>query len=119
MTRLTTALRAFDPSGAPVVHVQMSNARGTFATFDAEDYERLRKLYPGSWRLNDNGRGAVYVRAVAPGTVNRNVNLAREALEPGPGRIVRYRDGNRLNLRRSNLRVEEGPVRQRKTSPSH
>lgn len=115
MTRnTTTALRAHDFDGAPVVHVQMSNARGTFATFDAADYDRLRKLYPGRWRLNDNGRGAIYVRAVRPGEPSRNVNLAREALQPEPGRIVRYRDGNRLNLRRSNL-LEEW----RRNAPRH
>ena len=114
MTRTaTTALRAHDFNGAPVVHVQMSNSRGTFATFDAGDYEQLRTRFPGAWRLNDNGRGAVYVRAKTPGLNYRNVNLAREVLQPGLGRVVRYRDGNRLNLRRSNLQVKEGGTRRR------
>lgn len=106
MTRPLPALRAFDVDGAAVVHVQMSNAPGTFATFDAADYDRLRKLYPGLWRLNDNGKGAIYVRAIAPGSGHRNVNLAREALQPGQRQVVRYRDGNRLNLRRSNLQLQ-------------
>ena len=113
MTRPITALRAFDLDGTAVVHIPMSNARGTYATFDAADYDRLRTLYPGAWRLNDNGSGKLYVRAVTPRTLGMNVNLAWEALQPGPGRIVRYRDGNRLNLRRSNLYVEEGKVRRR------
>jgi hypothetical protein len=116
MTRTTTALRASDVDGAAVVRVQMSNAPGTFATFDAADYDRLRKLYPGPWRLNDNGRGTVYVRAGTPGFPGRNVNLARQTLDPGLRRIVRYRDGDRLNLRRSNLYLEPGKVRPRMTA---
>lgn len=118
MTKLISALRAFDVDGAPVVHVEMSNARGTFATFDAGDYEQLRARFPGAWRLNDNGRGSVYVRAITPGYEHRNVNLAREVLQPGLGRVVGYRDGNRLNLRRSNLQVQQGGTRRRSRTAS-
>lgn len=115
MTHSPRARRSSDADGAAVVHVRMSNDPSAFATFDADDYDRLRRLYPGPWRLNSNGLGAIYVRAVAPGTPYRNVNLAREALQPGHGRIVRYRDGDRLNLRRANLYVEEGTTHRRTT----
>ena len=36
---------------------------------------------------------------------------ARVLLEAGPGQIVKYRDGDRTNLRRDNLYLASGPAK--------
>jgi hypothetical protein len=82
------------------------------AILDKQDFERLTTAQGlcDQWYLNTNGSGLLYVRAPSrPGDSRTLVSVANEIVQPGRNEQVRFRDGNRLNLRRSNLAV--GPRR--------
>jgi hypothetical protein len=93
--------------GEPIVRVEMINLKGVFATVAAEDWDAwVAAGRSQRWLLNSSGRGQPsYVRAVDLGVPGQLVTVARELHNPGKGCAVRYRDDDRLNLRRSNLYV--------------
>lgn len=105
--------RSAPPAG--IVHIPLSGkaARlpdgGTLtATMSAHQWDYLQEHcgISGPLILNDNGGGRLYVRAMrrrADGTPPRLVVVARELLGAGPRVQVRYRNGNRLDLRPRNL----------------
>lgn len=104
-------------NGAPVVRVEMTNAPGVFATVDQADWQGLAEEgFPTRWFLNKSGsrkrdksgQPYVYVRFAPDRFAGNLETVARTIMWPGVGRVVRYRDGNRLNLCRSNLVVENG-----------
>lgn len=83
-----------------VVYVPL--ARGDDeAVLDLEDYNELvaLKVYP-NWQLRGGQAGAR-----GPGGIN--VLIARVLTDAKPGQRVTYRDGDKLNLRRSNLECSE------------
>ena len=103
-----TIRRSFAKDGTRIVHVPLAN--GLRATVDAADFDRLMRLgLRPTWVFNDNGRGCHFVRSRFPlgiGTPN-NIQVARAIMAPPPGCVVKYSDGNPLNLRRNNLWVVE------------
>jgi len=71
-----------------------------FATINKDDLEYLLKLgLSPTWNVLRGG----YVYAVAHRATGGHVSVARVLLDAGPGQHVIYLDGNKLNLRRSNL----------------
>ncbi|MBR0653231.1 hypothetical protein GXW78_26500 [Roseomonas terrae] len=80
---------------------------------DLEDRARLISLYPDglpAFFMAGNGKGHDYVRCAPPPSAGmargNTVTVARLILaEEAIGGTVRYRDGDRCNLRRGNLRV--------------
>jgi len=107
------AHRSIDPGGRPIVRVPLAHTKVTsknprrFALLDAEDFDRLMAAgVSPCWTLNRDGKmGIGYVRAPW-GSDPRGrtlVSIAPLVLGTEPGQRVHYRDGNRLNLRRSNL----------------
>jgi hypothetical protein len=83
---------------------------GGFVTVDHDDLARILSLgISPAWSLNSNGGRQRYVRAQAPRAlgVPSLVQVARVIMEPPSGRVLKYRDGNRLNLRRANFYLEE------------
>lgn len=97
---------AVDPDGLVIVHVPL--ASGQVATAEARDFKELMLSgLSDQWQMNRDGkRGANgeyhwYVRAAGGGT--KMVMVARRILGDRGRTRVRYRDGNPLNLRRSNL----------------
>lgn len=71
-----------------------------------DDLDFLIRLGVSSnWTAAVSG-GQYYVRANARNNPPSNkVLVARALLDAGPGQIVKYVDGNPLNLRRENLRL--------------
>lgn len=115
--KLTTSfkprvLQGVAADGGKIVKVEMSNRQGTFVTVDADDYVALvAEGLPTRWFLNRAGSGHDYVR-FAPGRfAGKLETVARRIVRSRPGRIVRYVDGDRLNLRRSNLYLIPGNAR--------
>jgi hypothetical protein len=92
------------PDGSRIAEVPLTG--GKFVTVDQADLDRLNALgMSPAWSLNSNGRGHHYVRAHAPSAfgVPSLVQVARVIMEPPPGHVIKYLDGDRLNLRRINL----------------
>lgn len=95
--------------GSPVVRVEMSNAPGVFAVVDRDDYDALAAAgFPTRWFINSTGNGYWYVRFSPGRFAGKLETVARTILGPRRGRVVKYRDGDRLNLRRSNLYYAQG-----------
>lgn len=92
-----------DDDGRAVVGVPLSNRPGLHAWLYAEDHETIVLEYgTASWFVNDNGDGRLYVRLRNTDS-HRNVMVSRLVVSDPAVSIVRYRDGDRLNLRRGNL----------------
>lgn len=101
-----TIIHATDPSGMPVVGVSL--CAGRTAWLYRPDFERIEALHPdGRWGVTHNTEGRVYVRIRPPGT-ERNVYVARLIAGDFERTVVRYRDGDTMNLRLTNLRFDNG-----------
>lgn len=109
------------PGGAVSVSLYGSRAAGRAMILDADVWADVRDRLSERWTLNTNGRGRTYVRsgqrraaAIAgqPGA-KATASLGRIVAQAGRGDVVRYRDGNPLNLRRANLDVLAGADAQR------
>jgi hypothetical protein len=102
-----TVIDSVDPDGRKVVKVPLNNRARPhqYATLDQTDFERITAAFgEAAWVLNGNGKGRFYVRLSDPERRN-NTMIARIIMEDPEGRRVRHRDGDQLNLRRSNLEV--------------
>lgn len=103
-----------DPDGREVAYVrlgtrQRTNSTSQFAMLDRDDYEALiADGWSGRWYLNNSGNGYAYVNVTDGAHKGGSAPVVRLLKSPGRGRIVTYADGNRLNLRRSNLVVTTG-----------
>lgn len=97
-----------DPrNGRSIVHVPLKG--GGAAVLWAEDFDALTAAgFTDQWISNSDGKGRSYVRAFAPGMPGGLFTVAVVIMRPSPGYRVRYRDGDRLNLRRGNLYLREG-----------
>jgi len=93
-----------DPKdGTRVALVPLSKGK-TVAKVNEDDLFLLHQLgFTGRWFLNANGSGAEYVRLFHG---DNNKNVANLIMDPPRGYVVRYRNGNRKDLRRSNLYLQ-------------
>lgn len=104
-----------DDDGCAVVGVPISNRPHLTAWLYAADYERITTEFgAASWFVNDNGDGRLYVRLKSTDRRN-NVMASRLVLDDPTISIIRYRDGDRLNLRSRNLDAVR-PAPQRRVS---
>lgn len=100
-------LRFTDAGGHAAVRVFLCD--GTSAVADADDFDRLAALgFSPRWFPSGDGKGRSYVCVAPPPGSGLNtstrVNVARLIAPPASrGVVVKYGDGNRLNLRRANL----------------
>jgi hypothetical protein len=95
-----------DDSGRPLVQVSIPNCHRP-AVLLGEDYAALMLAgVSPNWFINQNGRKLWYVRTPV-GVNGRPDTVARLILGASNGARVKYVDGNRLNLRRENLYVEQ------------
>ncbi len=72
--------------------------RGLFAIVDAADYERVSRY---KWCATGSGSRAYACRS----HYGRHLSMHRFIMNPPDGMVVDHIDGNRLNNRRSNLRI--------------
>lgn len=100
-----------DPrDGKTVMHVPLAH-RDRPARIFADDLQLLIDAgVSPRWCLSSNGSNSSYVRAARKG-VRGKITIARVLLNAGPGRKVCYLDCDTTNLRRDNLRLEEGYAR--------
>ncbi|HST77905.1 MAG TPA: hypothetical protein VLN58_05410 [Verrucomicrobiae bacterium] len=85
----------------PIVRVKLGGFRGGVATLFAEDFDRL--VSQGYCRLGwfqGNTSSGIYVTCRREGETLYLSRLVANAIK---GDRISYRDGDRLNLRRSNL----------------
>lgn len=92
------------PDGSRVTLVEISNRRGAFARFDADDWDELFAERRPSLMLH-GAKNTFYVRTACPGVVGGVDTVARLLTGAGRGEVVKHADGDRLNLRRANLRL--------------
>lgn len=94
-------VRLFVEGGRSMVAVPLARDGKNEAIISHDDYSNLISLgvYP-NWQL----RGG----SVASRCLDGPVLVARVLLGIGEGERVRYLDGDRLNLRRENLKVVQG-----------
>ena len=90
----------------------ITNRPGQFVTFCAEGEARLRELGVGAIYMSmDGARKYGYLTwsdMTAPGEA---ATLARALTNAGRGQRVRYRDGDVINLRLSNLYLTKGAAK--------
>ncbi|MFG7490038.1 hypothetical protein [Methylorubrum rhodesianum] len=92
-----------DPDGRDVVGVLLTNRPAT-AWLYLEDFTRVLKAYPHSpWSLTTNEQGRPYVRVRGTGKGSPSVYVARLIAGAYDRTSVQFRDGDGLNLRRTNL----------------
>jgi hypothetical protein len=97
-----------DAAGRLIALQPLANNRGT-TQLRAEDLKRCGAAGCGPpWFWNTNGHGRGYVRTRNPGTQRNTVIAARLIAGAGPGEVVHYCDGDRLNLLPENLRIGDG-----------
>lgn len=93
-----------DHDGRGIVLIPLANHPMPAKLF-AEDYEWLRSRgMSDQWTFNPNSAGYGYVRCAVDGLQT----VARLLVQAGPGIIVRYHDGDPLNLRTDNLKQWRG-----------
>ncbi len=101
-----TPYRDFDHRKNAVVRVPLAHGLGP-AMIDPEDYDRLNEDgWSFNWFINQN---TVRVSDIA--VRGRLVNVARLITRARPGYIVKYLNGRRLDLRKSNLYLKRGNAR--------
>lgn len=107
-----------DERGRECLKVPLGGRRGgeRFAIVEARDYQRIREAGAiGSWYWNSNGKGKGrgYVRTCVPigGGKWSLVQVARIIDGTGAKAIVRYANGDTLDLRSSNLLWERGKAK--------
>lgn len=88
-----------------VARVPLGRNASLHAEIYRDDFDFLVKLgLSPNWSSYKNVTGN-YVTASAVDTPSKHVLVARVLMDAGAGQVVRYADGNPLNMRRENLRL--------------
>ena len=99
--------------GQQLAYIALGDS-GRRATLYAEDYRRLMDTgFSPCWQHTGDGRGHAYATLGAYNAkgVDCLVPVARLVAQAKAGQIVRYADGNPLNLRSENLKLRAGVAR--------
>lgn len=89
--------------GSQIAQVPIGPSGAESVTMDKQDYDHLIELgVSGNWS-SINGYAVCNSRIGKP----RKLLVARVLVDAKAGEIVRYKDGNKRNLRRDNLSVEK------------
>ncbi|MET4567702.1 hypothetical protein [Rhodanobacter soli] len=113
MKQQTVTEHTTDADGQQLVHIALGDS-GKRATLYAEDYQRLMDAgFSPCWQYTGDGRGYAYATLGAYNAkgVDCLVPVARLIAQAKAGQVVRYADGNPLNLRAENLKLMAGTAR--------
>jgi hypothetical protein len=101
--RLPFVTHAIAPDGAEIVYIALANHTEP-ATILREDFDEFQaRGLSLLWTLNSNGHGNSYVKMGASMTKGNLVQVGRIIARARGKTMVRYLDGNRLNMKRGNL----------------
>lgn len=99
-------------SGETVYRIPLSNRPGRYATVCKEGLAIIEASLIKSVFMGVDGSGKYeYPSVYSPRVAGEMETLARILVGAGRGQRVRYYDGDRTNLRLSNLRVERGAAK--------
>lgn len=106
-----------DEFGNRCFRVPLDRRGRNYAVIEQATYRRIvRDVGTGSWYLNSNGQGSSYVRCNSLVSAKGDptvVQIARLATGAGRGTVIRYANGNSLDLRASNLTRRRGSAKRR------
>lgn len=106
--RTHTLKHSRDPDGTEIIGVLIENA-GKYAWLRKVDYDRIVEKYGVcAWTIGANSYGSKYVHFKTGRPVQRCVYVGRAVAGAVRGQAVRFKDGNTLNLRLSNLYYDAG-----------
>jgi len=103
-----------DEFGRAALKVPLDNHGRTHAIVEPHAYQRvLDSGLTGMWFTNSNGHGRRYVRTVTAGSRGTLTLIARVIMDAGPGEVIRYANGDSLDLRAMNLVSRRGRAKRR------
>ncbi|MET4634922.1 hypothetical protein [Kaistia defluvii] len=103
-----------DEFGMAALKVPLDNHGRNHAIVGPRAYQRvLDSGLTGMWFTNSNGHGRRYVRTAAPGSRSTLTLIARVIMDAGPGEVIRYANGDSLDLRVMNLLSRRGKAKRR------
>jgi hypothetical protein len=103
-----------DEFGSEALKVPLDNHGLNHAIVSPHAYQSvIDSGLAGAWFTNSNGCGRRYVRTRAPGGPGTLALIARVILDAGPGEVIRYANGDSLDLRVMNLRSMRGRAKRR------
>lgn len=110
---MINAIPSFDlVSGETVFRIPLSNRPGHYATVCKEGMAIIEASDIKSVFMSaDGSRKYEYPSVYNPHVAGEMATLARLFVGAGRGQRVRYLDGDRTNLRLSNLRIERGAAK--------
>lgn len=97
-----------DENGQRCVRVPLANSAAEAVTYWETYWDLIGSGVSALWGCNYNRGGQHGERYVKARVGGKPQTIARLILKAGPGEVVHYRDGNRLNLRPDNLYVTAG-----------
>jgi hypothetical protein len=98
-----------DARGSVVAMVPLNGGARGYALIDWSDLQAIVAAgLTTVWNLNHNGRNHSYVRCYQRNASGQRVGVARAIVGASARQIISYRDGDRTNLRRSNLVIGKG-----------
>ncbi|MFT4160913.1 hypothetical protein [Shinella sp.] len=102
-------IRFTDERGRGCLKVPLDRYGRKYAIVTVRGYQAVQDAgATGAWRLNSNGHGGAYVRTFAAGTV---LMPARIIAGAGPRSVVRYVNGDPLDLRPENIVLRKGAAK--------
>ncbi len=95
-----------DKDNKDIALVPLADQKGPVKVLK-EDFDQLvSRGYSDQWVLSKSGRGRTYIRVRSPHVAGGNALVSRLITGARCGQVVRYLDGNKLNLRADNLIVK-------------
>ncbi|WP_417624020.1 hypothetical protein [Paremcibacter congregatus] len=105
-----TPIHTYDLDRKPIVLVPLGGniANGQHAKLLKKDYEELlSRGYSPNWCLLDDGSGRNQYVTLYDRMKGNQVKVPRLIMSASSDQVIRYMDGNRLNLRRDNLHLQD------------
>jgi hypothetical protein len=96
------------------LRVPLDRTGRTYATVSKSDYHRIQRAgATGAWLLNEAWPGRAYVRTmIRTGRGTRTLAMvARLIMDAGPRTVIRYINGDHLDLRPWNLMAQKGKAK--------